>query len=56
MFKVSGEYRKKKKTYSFTKTVNAKSKVEARERAYSLIGSDHKVKRHLITIKEVTKT
>lgn len=53
MFTVIGEYRKKKDVYRFSKKVSAKSKDEAVDKALSLIGSDHRVKRHLIKISEV---
>lgn len=39
----------------FKKYVVARNEADARERVYSLMGSNHKLKRHLIRIKEVVE-
>ena len=53
MFTIIGEYRKKKRSYPFKKRVQARDKDEALNKLFSIIGSNHKVKRHLIKILEV---
>ncbi len=39
----------------FTKEVEAENEKEALEYVYSKLGSDHKVKRHLIKVEKVEK-
>jgi large subunit ribosomal protein LX len=56
-FTVTGRYRARDGWQSFTKTVDAQNENVAREHIYSLVGSQHAVKRtevELETVEEVT--
>ncbi len=53
IFEVKGKFRKAKKWKSFTKKVEAQNERMAVEKTYSLIGSNHKVKRNLIEINNI---
>ncbi|MCD6403692.1 MAG: 50S ribosomal protein L18a [Nanoarchaeota archaeon] len=55
MFLVRGKFWNKGYWQKFEKEINAKSEEEAVEKAYSLLGSHHKVKRTKIIIEEVKK-
>ncbi|MFO7965989.1 MAG: 50S ribosomal protein L18Ae [Archaeoglobaceae archaeon] len=52
-FEVKGKFRKAKKWRSFTKKVEAQNERMAIEKTYSLIGSNHKIKRNLIEINNI---
>lgn len=54
---MTGRYRARDGWQSFTKTIEAQNENVARERIYSLVGSQHAVKRtgvELETVEEVT--
>ena len=53
VFKVSGNYKKGKKSHKFTKEVLGENKQGAQEYIYSIIGSKHRVKRREIQIEKV---
>jgi len=55
MFLVRGKFWNKEFWQKFEKEIDAKSEEEAVEKAYSLLGSHHKVKRTKIVIEEVRK-
>ena len=55
MFEVLGEFKTPEGWQKFRKIVEAETEKFALEKVYSLIGSNHKVKRHLIRIKEVRR-
>ncbi|WP_456468342.1 50S ribosomal protein L18Ae [Archaeoglobus sp.] len=52
-FEVTGMFRTSEGWQNFKKVVDAHNERFAVEKIYSLIGSNHKVKRHLIKIEEV---
>ncbi len=54
-FEIVGQFKTLEGWQKFRKIVEAETEKFALEKAYSLIGSNHKVKRHLIKIKEVKK-
>ena len=54
-FVFRGHYEKGKRRIRFTREVEAESEKLAREKLYSLLGSNHKVKRVRIHIEEVKK-
>lgn len=55
MFEVTGVYTEKGLKKKFKKLVDAKNEKRAIEIVFSLIGSEHKVKRKRISIKEIKK-
>ena len=52
-YAVSGRFRMGRIYTKFKKTVDVESEKDALERVYSLLGSEHKVKRHKIKIDKV---
>lgn len=52
-FEVRGAFKTQEGWQKFTKVVEANNEKYALEKVYSLIGSNHKVKRNLIKIEEV---
>ncbi len=52
-FEIKGKFRKNRKWRNFTKKVDAQNERMAIEKTYSLIGSNHKVKRNLIEINNI---
>lgn len=54
-FEASGFFKKKGIKKRFSKKVNAKNKALAREKALSLLGSEHKLKRRFIEIMEINE-
>lgn len=54
-FEVTGIFRTSEGWQNFRKVVEAHNGKFAVEKIYSLIGSNHKVKRHLIKIEEVKR-
>ena len=52
-FEVKGTFMEKRAEKKFTKTVIAYNENTARENVYSLFGSNHKLKRRQIFIKEL---
>ncbi len=50
MFTVKGSYEKQKRVFEFSIDVEAKTREEAVEKVYSLIGSNHHVKRRMIKL------
>ncbi len=52
-FEVAGMFRTSEGWQKFRKVVDAHNEKFAIEKIYSLIGSNHKVKRHLVKIEEV---
>ncbi len=55
MFEVVGTFRAGKEWKKFKKVVNAHNERFAAEKVYSLLGSNHKVKRSLIRIEGIRK-
>jgi len=58
MFLVEGEMDLGMETRKFKKEVEAKSKEEAKERAFALLGSSHRLKRNrikILRVEEATK-
>jgi len=55
MFEVVGTFRTGEEWKKFKKTVNAHNERFAVEKVYSLLGSNHKVKRGLIRIEDIRK-
>jgi large subunit ribosomal protein LX len=49
----SGEYKKKKRTFTFSRELLGEKESHVRERILSELGSRHRVKRREITISEV---
>ncbi|MBO8179507.1 MAG: 50S ribosomal protein L18a [Archaeoglobus sp.] len=52
-FEVRGSFKTQEGWQRFTKVVEANNEKYAVEKVYSLVGSNHKVKRNLIKIEEV---
>ena len=52
-FEVEGVFKNANQWQKFKKVVEAHNEKFAIEKVYSLLGSNHKVKRHLIKIKSV---
>ena len=50
VWRVAGEYKKKKRTFTFTKEMIALNESHVRERVFSDLGSRHRVKRREIEI------
>ncbi|AEA47762.1 50S ribosomal protein L18Ae [Archaeoglobus veneficus] len=55
MFEVVGTFRVGKDWMKFRKVVNAHNERFALEKVYSLLGSNHKVKRNLIRVESIRK-
>ncbi len=55
MFEIKGVFKDLDGWKKFRKLVDAKSEKLALEKLYSLIGSHHKVPRHLIRVEEIRK-
>ena len=53
VFRISGNFKKGKKTQDFTKEVMGENKQQVKEYIYSIMGSKHRVKRREITISEI---
>ncbi|KAB1192775.1 MULTISPECIES: 50S ribosomal protein L18Ae [Haloferax] len=53
-FTISGRFTSRGVTHEFTKTVDAPNENVARERAFSLIGSEHGIKRTKVDLTEVS--
>jgi len=49
------EFKKKGQTEKFTKTIEAESQKRAREKALSLLGSEHRVKRRFVKIDSINE-
>jgi large subunit ribosomal protein LX len=54
-FIVSGTFRAGHLWKNFTKTITSQNKSNAKEKVYSLIGSEHGLKRNLIRIESIIK-
>jgi len=54
LFEISGKFRNGETWRVFTKVIEAHNESFAKEKVYSLIGSNHKVKRNLIKIEKVS--
>ena len=52
-FEITGAFKTLEGWQKFRKTVEANNEKYAIEKVYSLIGSNHKVQRHLIKIEDV---
>ncbi len=52
-FEVEGVFKNANQWQKFRKVVEAHNERYALEKVYSLLGSNHKVKRHLIKIKNI---
>ncbi len=55
IWRVTGKYKKKGRTFTFRKEMLAPKEAHARERAYSDLGSRHRVKRREIEFTEVVE-
>ena len=53
VWRVTGEYKKKKRTFTFRKEMIALKESHVRERIFSDLGSRHRVKRREIEIRTV---
>ncbi|AFK17871.2 50S ribosomal protein L18a [Haloferax mediterranei ATCC 33500] len=53
-FTITGSFTSRGVVHEFTKTVEAPNENVAEERAYSLIGSEHGIKRTKVTLSEVS--
>jgi large subunit ribosomal protein LX len=53
VFKITGNFKKGRKTQDFTKEVMSDNKQQLKEYIYSIIGSKHRVKRREITISKI---
>ena len=53
IWRVNGEYKKKKRVFSFNKEMLASNEARAREKILSELGSRHRVKRREITVSEI---
>ena len=54
-FTLNGVYREKGEMKKFSKEIKAVNEGYAKEKAFSLIGSKHKIKRNAIDIKEISE-
>ncbi len=52
-FEISGRFKTSDGWQPFRKIVDASTERFAVEKVYSLIGSNHKIKRHLVKIEEI---
>jgi large subunit ribosomal protein LX len=55
VWRATGEYRKKKRIFTFSKEMIALKESHVRERLYSEIGSRHRVKRKNIDIQAIVE-
>ena len=55
-FTVSGTFKAGSSRERFTKRVSSQNQKNAIEKVYSLIGSEHRLKRNLINITDVSET
>ncbi|MCS7121028.1 MAG: 50S ribosomal protein L18Ae [Archaeoglobaceae archaeon] len=55
MFEISGKFKTLEGWKRFKKVVDAHNERFALEKVYSILGSNHKVKRNLIKIEEIKK-
>jgi large subunit ribosomal protein LX len=55
VFKITGNYRKGKRSQKFTKEIITENKQKAEEYILSIMGSKHRVKRREITIENIEK-
>ncbi|MCS7119121.1 MAG: 50S ribosomal protein L18Ae [Archaeoglobaceae archaeon] len=55
MFEIKGVYKDLDGWKKFRKLVDARSEKMALEKLYSIIGSNHKVKRNLIKVEEIRR-
>jgi large subunit ribosomal protein LX len=55
VWRVSGEYTKKKRSFGFTKEILADTELHVKEKILSEIGSRHKVSRRYISFSEITE-
>jgi large subunit ribosomal protein LX len=53
IWKASGEYKKKKRTFTFSRELLGEKEAHVREKILSELGSRHRVKRREITISEI---
>ncbi|MGY5881152.1 MAG: 50S ribosomal protein L18Ae [Candidatus Thorarchaeota archaeon] len=53
IWKASGEYKKKKRTFTFSRELLGEKESHIREKILSELGSRHRVKRREITISEI---
>jgi large subunit ribosomal protein LX len=53
MFQIRGEFKVGRRNERFMKVIESKNEKNAVEKIYSLLGSEHRLKRGNITIKEV---
>ncbi|MFW9809026.1 MAG: 50S ribosomal protein L18Ae [Candidatus Thorarchaeota archaeon] len=53
IWRATGEYKKKKRSFSFTRELLAEKESHVREKILSELGSRHRVKRREIEIKEI---
>ncbi len=54
-FEIKGEFTSRSGIKKFAKTLEAKSEKLAREKALSLLGSEHKIKRRFVRIESVNE-
>ncbi len=54
-FEVIGSYGKREENKPFKRVVSAESESLAREKALSLMGSEHKIKRRLVFIEKINE-
>ena len=52
-FMVKGSYKKGNQIKKFTKKISAKTKNSAKEKVFSILGSNYKCKRNLIKIESI---
>ena len=55
-FEITGDYRERDEWKPFTKVIAAPNESVAEERAFTVIGSKHRLKRNYIKIKTITLT
>ncbi|MEM0215395.1 MAG: 50S ribosomal protein L18Ae [Archaeoglobaceae archaeon] len=55
MFEIKGSFKDIDGWKKFKKVIKAESEKLALEKLFSIIGSNHKVKRHLIKVEEIKK-
>lgn len=53
-FEVKGDFRMGDEWRPYKKMVEAPNEIQAKERIYTLIGSEHRLKRSYITVQSVT--
>ncbi|MAG18317.1 MAG: 50S ribosomal protein L18a [Candidatus Diapherotrites archaeon] len=55
IFVVNGIFKEKQEEKKFSKEITAINESFAKEKAFSMIGSKHKLNRHRITINEISE-